>query len=70
MSVSLDGFIAGPNDEVDRPFNWYFSGDVEIPIRSPEAWPYRANIRRIRSSTASTRTDRRVSSPQSQEGDT
>jgi dihydrofolate reductase len=32
MTVSLDGFVAGPNDEVDRLFRWYFSGDVEIPI--------------------------------------
>ena len=27
MSMSLDGFVAGPNDEVDRLFAWYFSGD-------------------------------------------
>ena len=32
MTVSLDGFVAGPNDNVDRLFRWYFSGDVEIPI--------------------------------------
>jgi dihydrofolate reductase len=32
MTVSVDGFVAGPNDEVDRLFGWYFSGDVEIPI--------------------------------------
>jgi hypothetical protein len=32
LSVSLDGFVAGPNDLVDRLFEWYFSGDVEIPI--------------------------------------
>jgi dihydrofolate reductase len=32
MTVSADGFVAGPNDEVDRLFRWYFSGDVEIPI--------------------------------------
>jgi hypothetical protein len=32
MTVSLDGFVAGPNDEVDRLFRWYFSGDTEIPI--------------------------------------
>jgi dihydrofolate reductase len=32
MTVSVDGFVAGPNDEVDRLFRWYFSGDVEIPI--------------------------------------
>ena len=32
MTVSLDGFVAGPNDAVERLFQWYFSGDVEIPI--------------------------------------
>src|SRR3990172_2770745 len=40
MTVSLDGFVAGPNDDPenglgdggDRLFNWYFSGDTEIPI--------------------------------------
>jgi dihydrofolate reductase len=40
MTVSLDGFVAGPNDSPenglgdggDRLFNWYFSGDTEIPI--------------------------------------
>jgi dihydrofolate reductase len=32
MTVSVDGFVAGPNDDVSRLFGWYFSGDVEIPI--------------------------------------
>ena len=32
MTVSVDGFVAGPDDEVGRLFDWYFSGDVEIPI--------------------------------------
>lgn len=40
MTVSLDGFVAGPNDGPenglgdggDALFNWYFSGDTEIPI--------------------------------------
>lgn len=30
MSMSLDGFVAGPNDEVDRLFGWYFAGDTEL----------------------------------------
>jgi dihydrofolate reductase len=30
MSMSVDGFVAGPNDEVDRLFGWYFSGDTEL----------------------------------------
>ena len=40
ITVSLDGFVAGPNDNPDnglgdggeRLFDWYFSGDTEIPI--------------------------------------
>jgi dihydrofolate reductase len=35
MSMSLDGYVADVNDAVDEPFDWYFSGDVEIPISSP-----------------------------------
>ena len=33
MSVSLDGFVAGPNDEVDRLFGWYFSGNTDFPVQ-------------------------------------
>src|SRR5215208_1995667 len=40
MTMSLDGFVAGPNDGPDNGlgdggdalFNWYFSGDTEVPI--------------------------------------
>lgn len=40
MTVSLDGFVAGPNDNPDNGlgdggealFNWYFRGDTEISI--------------------------------------
>jgi dihydrofolate reductase len=32
ISMSLDGFVAGPNDEVDQIFRWYFSGDTEFPF--------------------------------------
>lgn len=32
FTMSLDGFIAGPNDEVDRLFRWYSSGDTEFPV--------------------------------------
>ncbi|MGE5224759.1 MAG: dihydrofolate reductase family protein [Omnitrophica WOR_2 bacterium] len=34
FSMSLDGFIAGPNDEVDRLFQWYFSGDATHEVAS------------------------------------
>ena len=32
FTMTLDGFIAGPNDEVDRIFRWYSSGDTEFPV--------------------------------------
>jgi len=28
MSMSLDGYVADPNDGVGEVFDWYFSGDV------------------------------------------
>lgn len=42
LSMSLDGFIAGPNDGADNPlgdgggrlFNWYSSGDTEYTVPS------------------------------------
>jgi dihydrofolate reductase len=38
MSVSLDGYVADANDGVDEVFDWYVSGDVEVPmpIRTPD----------------------------------
>lgn len=36
MSMSLDGFVAGPNDEVDRLFAWYFAGDTELTFPGTE----------------------------------
>lgn len=40
MTMSLDGFVAGPNDSPenglgdggDKLFEWYFSGNTEVPI--------------------------------------
>lgn len=32
LTMSLDGFIAGPNDEVDRLFGWYGAGDTEFVV--------------------------------------
>jgi dihydrofolate reductase len=40
MTMSLDGFVAGPNDNPENGlgdggealFNWYLSGDTEVPI--------------------------------------
>jgi dihydrofolate reductase len=30
FTMSLDGFIAGPNDDVGRIFRWYFAGDTDF----------------------------------------
>jgi len=32
FSMSLDGFIAGPGDDVGRVFAWMFSGDTDIKV--------------------------------------
>ena len=32
FSMSLDGFIAGPNDDVQRLFAWMFSGDTDMKV--------------------------------------
>ena len=34
MSMSLDGYVADASDGVAEVFDWYFSGDVEVPSRS------------------------------------
>jgi dihydrofolate reductase len=34
MSMSLDGYVADANDGVAEVFDWYFSGDVEVPTTS------------------------------------
>ena len=34
MSMSLDGYVADANDGVDEVFDWYFSGDVDVPTAS------------------------------------
>jgi dihydrofolate reductase len=34
MSMSLDGYVADPNDGVAEVFDWYFSGDVDISMPS------------------------------------
>jgi dihydrofolate reductase len=32
MSMSLDGFIAGPDDRIDEVFAWFSSGEVEVAV--------------------------------------
>jgi len=34
FSMSLDGFIAGPNDDVERLFKWYSMGDIAVKVPS------------------------------------
>ena len=34
MSMSLDGYVADASDGVGEVFDWYFSGDVEVPTGS------------------------------------
>jgi dihydrofolate reductase len=34
MSMSLDGYVADPNDGVTEVFDWYSSGDVEVRTAS------------------------------------
>lgn len=37
MSMSLDGFVADAHDGVAEVFDWYFSGDVEVPTASAKS---------------------------------
>jgi dihydrofolate reductase len=60
-SMSLDGYVAGPNDSPDNPlgdggqslFTWYFSGDIpyQMPGDVPEFKLSRASIEHLREST-------------------
>ena len=36
LSMSLDGFIAGPEDDVQRLFRWYSSGDTDYEMPGTE----------------------------------
>jgi dihydrofolate reductase len=36
LSMSLDGFIAGPDDSIEHLFGWYENGDVEVTTAVPE----------------------------------
>ena len=43
MSMSLDGYVADANDGVDEVFDWYFSGDVEIPVGGSDPMTFRVS---------------------------
>ena len=36
MSMSLDGYVADADDGVAEVFDWYFSGDIEVPTASSD----------------------------------
>ena len=36
MTMSLDGFIADPDDQVGELFEWYEAGDVSVPSQNDE----------------------------------
>lgn len=36
MTMSLDGFIANPEDGIDELFEWYDAGDVNLPSGNPD----------------------------------
>lgn len=40
MTMSLDGFIAGPGDDVSRIFRWFGNGEVEVWHHSPDLPPF------------------------------
>lgn len=44
MSMSLDGFVADPSDQVGPLFDWYGNGEVEVPTAVPERWTFRTSV--------------------------
>jgi dihydrofolate reductase len=53
FTMSLDGFIAGPNDDVRALFGWYFSGDTELQVAgAPPFKMARASAELLRESWA------------------
>jgi dihydrofolate reductase len=43
MSMSLDGYVADLNDGVTEVFDWYFSGDLEIPVGGSDPMTFRVS---------------------------
>jgi hypothetical protein len=42
MSMSVDGFIADPDDDCADLFGWYGNGDVEVPT-ADSRWTFRVS---------------------------
>ncbi|MDP9188991.1 MAG: hypothetical protein M3O25_07055, partial [Actinomycetota bacterium] len=36
LSISLDGFVADADDEIEHVFDWYQGGKVEVQTAAPE----------------------------------
>src|SRR4051794_27643695 len=66
MSMSLDGYVADPNDGVGEVFDWYFSGDVAIetggadPMTFKVSGPSAEHIRSLTSELGAVLTGRRT----------
>jgi dihydrofolate reductase len=67
MSMSLDGYVAGPDDDVSEVFDWYFaSGDVEFhtggsdPMTFKVSEPSAEHLRVLTSSLGAVLTGRRT----------
>jgi dihydrofolate reductase len=67
MSMSLDGYIAGPDDDVTHVFDWYFgSGDVEFdtggsaPMTFKVSEPSADHLRTLTSGLGAVLTGRRT----------
>jgi dihydrofolate reductase len=67
MSMSLDGFVADANDGVAEVFDWYFSGDVDVPMPIPRpdfsfrmSPPSAEHVRNVISETGAFLTGRRT----------
>jgi dihydrofolate reductase len=43
LSMSLDGFVADPADQVGPLFDWYGNGPVETPTAFPDKWQFRTS---------------------------
>jgi dihydrofolate reductase len=43
MGMSLDGFVAGPNDEVDRIHSWVAAGDTEFRLSPTDEYGFKVS---------------------------
>ncbi len=65
MSMSLDGYVADPDDGVEEVFDWYFSGDVAVPTATPDftfrvSEPSADHLRRLQDEIGAMLTGRRT----------